>query len=94
MFGYHPAPSKSWNICSTAAEVEGRAVFAEAGLEVEWCPVHCYVGSFVDSATLRDRWSDPQVSKWVNGVNALAKVAMRFPQTGYAGFTHCLWVEL
>ena len=36
MFGYHLASSKSWSICSTAVEWEGRVVFVEAGLEVKW----------------------------------------------------------
>ena len=35
-------------------------------------------------------WVEPQVAKWVEGVEALAKVAVRFPQAAYTGFAHCL----
>ena len=45
------------------------------------------------SAALRDRWVEPQVAKWVEGVEALAKVAVRFPQAAYTGFAHCLQAE-
>ena len=51
------------------------------------------MGGFVGYAALRDRWIKPQVAKWVDGVKALAKVAVRFPQAAYAGFTHCLQAE-
>ena len=33
------------------------------------------------------------MAKWVEGVEALAKVAVRFPQAAYTGFTHCLQAE-
>ena len=38
-------------------------------------------------------WVEPQVAKWVEGVEALAKVAVRFPQAAYTGFAHCLQAE-
>ena len=93
-FGYHPSPSKSWCICSAAAEPPSRDAFAALGLDaVKWCRGHRYVGGFVGSAALRDRWVEPQVAKWVEGVEALAKVAVRFPQAAYTGFAHCLQAE-
>jgi hypothetical protein len=30
-------------------------------------------------------WLDPKVKKWVAGVEILARIASRFPQTAYAG---------
>ena len=45
------------------------------------------------SAALRDRWVEPQVAKWVAGVEALAKGAVRLLQAAYTGFAHCLQAE-
>ena len=38
----------------------------------------------------RNRWIEPQVEGWVAAVEALAKVARKYPQSAHAGFTHCL----
>ena len=35
----------------------------------------------------------PMVEKWVEGVKALAKVATRYPQSAYHGFTQSLQSE-
>ena len=40
-----------------------------------------------------DRWVEPQVEKWVTGVSTLAKIAKRYPQSAYVGFSHCLQSE-
>ncbi|KAL7532612.1 hypothetical protein ACHAXR_004742, partial [Thalassiosira sp. AJA248-18] len=50
---------------------------------------------FVGSNAMRDRWVEPMVEKWVEGieVEALAKVAAKYPQTAYAGFTQSLQAE-
>ena len=68
-FGYHPSSSKSWCICSAAAEPPSRNAFAALGLStVKWCHGHRCVGGFVGFAALRDRWVEPHVAKWVEGV--------------------------
>ena len=33
------------------------------------------------------------VQRWVNGVEKLAKVARRYPQTAYVGLVNCLQAE-
>ena len=59
-FRYHPSSSKSWCICSAAAEPPSRDAFASFGLStVKWCRGHHYVGGLVGSAALRDRWVEP-----------------------------------
>ena len=45
------------------------------------------------SVVLRGRWMEPSVTKWVEEVTTLEKVAMRFPQSAYTCFVHCLQAE-
>ena len=52
-----------------------------------------YVGGFVGTTAARDQWLAPQIQQWVRGVETLAKVARRFPQTAYAGLTRSLQQE-
>ena len=40
-----------------------------------------------------ERWIQPMVTKWVGGVERLAKVAQRYPQAAYAGLVNCLQAE-
>eukprot|EP00804_Cyclotella_cryptica_P002229 CCRYP_020436-RA/>CCRYP_020436-RA protein AED:0.38 eAED:0.38 QI:0/-1/0/1/-1/0/1/0/119 len=42
---------------------------------------------------MQGRWLQPMVQKWVSGVERLAKVAMRYPQSAYAGLVNCLQAE-
>eukprot|EP00804_Cyclotella_cryptica_P022493 CCRYP_020698-RB/>CCRYP_020698-RB protein AED:0.28 eAED:0.28 QI:0/-1/0/1/-1/1/1/0/237 len=42
---------------------------------------------------MQERWLQPMVQKWVSGVERLAKVAMRYPQSAYAGLVNCLQAE-
>jgi hypothetical protein len=48
-----------------------------------------YLGGFIGSASAEGEgeWVREKVDGWANGVKALAKVARRYPQTAYTGFT-------
>ncbi|KAL7526623.1 hypothetical protein ACHAXR_001569, partial [Thalassiosira sp. AJA248-18] len=61
MFGYHPEPAKSFVICPIASEAAANAVFDEKDLPVNYCRGHRYVGGFVGSNAMRDRWVEPMV---------------------------------
>ncbi len=52
---------------------------------MNFCCNNRYVGGFVRSEAMLERWLDPTVKKWVEGVEILARIASRFPQTGYVG---------
>jgi hypothetical protein len=54
---------------------------------------HRYLGGFVGSGAAEAAWLDPQVDQWVDGVEALAMVARRYPQTAYAGFAKSIQAE-
>jgi hypothetical protein len=88
--GYFPAPQKSYHICPKAEEAEARATFEAAGLHVNFYHGKCYMGDFVGSEAMLERWLDPKVRQWVAGVEILARIVSRFPQTAYASLTSSL----
>jgi hypothetical protein len=91
--GYFPEPQKSYHICPKAEEAAARTAFEAAGLQVNFCRGKRYVGGFVGSEAMLERWLDPKVKKWVAGVEILARIASRFPQTAYAGLASSLQAE-
>ena len=93
MFKYLPEPEKSFCICPLATEAAAKAIFEEEGLSVKYCRGHRYVGGYVGSLAMKDRWVEPMVEKWVGGIKALAKVARKYPQSAYFGFSQSLQAE-
>ncbi len=88
--GYFPVPAKSYHICPKEEEAEARAAFEEAGLHVNFCRGQRYVGCFVGLEAMLEHWLDPKVKKWVAGVEILARIVLRFPQTACAGLASSL----
>ncbi len=88
--GYFPEPAKSYHISPKEEEAEARAAFKEAGDEVNFCRGKHYLGGFNGSEAMLERWLDPMVKKWVAGIKTLARIAVRFPQTAYAGLVSSL----
>ncbi len=91
--GYFPEPAMSYHICPKEEEAEARAAFKEAGIEVNFCRGKRYVGGFVGLEAMLKSWLDPMVKKWVTGIETLARIAVRFPQTPYAGLVSSLQAE-
>ncbi len=91
--GYFPEPVKLYHICPKEEEAEARAAFEEAGIEVNFCQGKRYMGGFVGSEAMLERWLDPMVKKWVTGIETLACIAVKFPQTAYAGLVSSLQAE-
>eukprot|EP00956_Cyclotella_meneghiniana_P019698 scaffold34083_cov46-Cyclotella_meneghiniana.AAC.2 len=67
-----------------------REAFPEA---LQPCRGQRYVGGFVGSDMMRERWVAPMVEKCVAGIVELAKVARKYPQSAYVGLTQCLQAE-
>jgi hypothetical protein len=88
--GYFPEPAKLYHICPKEEEAEARGAFEEAGVSVNFCRGKRYVGGFVGLEAMLERWMDPKVKKWVAGIEILARIASRFPQTAYAGLVSSL----
>jgi hypothetical protein len=91
--GYFPKPAKPYHICPKEEEDEARAAFKAAGIQVNFCRGKRYVGGFVGSEVMLERWLDPKVKKWVAGVEILAHIALRFPQMAYAVLASSLQAE-
>ena len=89
--GYFPEPDKSILIAPIATPPAALAAVEE--FNFRHTDGHRYVGGFVGSGAAEAAWVDPQVSEWVAGVQALAKVARRYPQTAFAGLARSLQSE-
>ena len=63
MFGYYPEPAKSFVICPKADEDAAKAAFSALNLPVQYCRGHRYVGGYMGSLAMRDRWIEPQVEQ-------------------------------
>ena len=42
---------------------------------------------------LKDEWLEDKIAIWTEAVETLAKIAVKYPQTAYAGFTFVLQNE-
>jgi hypothetical protein len=91
--GYFPGPTKSYHICPKEEEAEARVAFEEAGIEVNFCRAKYFMGGFVSLEAMLEHWLDPMVKKWVGGIETLVRIAVRFPQTAYAGLVSSLQAE-
>ena len=91
--GYFAAAAKSWVICAEWAEAAARDAMGAQDLTIQYTRGHRYVGGFVGSDEAEVCWIEPQVKTWVQGVESLAKVALRYPQSAYTGLVWSLQAE-
>jgi hypothetical protein len=89
--GYFPEPAKSIFICSPD-DREAAATGLEA-FNFKYHDGHRYVGGFLGTDEALSQWLAPKIQQWVKGVESLAKVARRYPQTAYAGLAMSLQQE-
>jgi hypothetical protein len=92
-YGYFPEPSKSYYICKAEDEDAAHVAFESYGLKINYSRGQRYLGGFIGSALKKEEWLADMVVKWVGAVETLSTVAVRYPQTAYAGFTFCLQNE-
>jgi hypothetical protein len=89
--GYYPEPAKNILICECVPKDARLSVLEEFDFQrQDGCR---YVGGFIGTAAAQQAWLTPQIQQWVHGVEMLAKVAQRFPQTAYAGLSKSLQME-
>ena len=69
------------------------ADFGSEGLDVKACRGHRYVGGYVESLEMRNRWIGPKVDSWVVAVKTIAMIAGKYPQSAYHGFALSLQAE-
>ena len=89
--GYYPEPEKSIVVCT---EETRDAVEKHLGrFNFRFSMGERYIGGFVGSDEAREKWLREKVVNWVEGVERLARVAKRFPQSAYTGLTRSLQME-
>ena len=91
--GYFASAEKSWCIVSAEGEASAKALHTAEGCNVRFTRGQRYVGGFVDGKVEEKAWLEPQVAKWVEGVESLARVSWRYPPVAYAGLVWCLQSE-
>ena len=92
-YGYFSSPAKSWFICKEADESVAREAFQQLIHPILMNQGHNYLGGFIGSAATKDIWIDDKISIWMEAVETLSKIAIKWPQTAYVGFTFCLQNE-
>ena len=92
--GYLPEPAKSLLILDTLEQEAGakRSVAAE-DLVLNFVSGHRYLGAYLGPQAELEAWVKPQVEAWDHGVNVLAQIARRHPQSAYAGLGMSLQLE-
>ena len=89
-YGYFPSPSKSWYICKEADEPAAIKAFQQFNLPIKMTRRQAYIGGFIGNVDTKEEWLNKKNSTWTAAVETLSKIATRWPQTAYAGFTFCL----
>ena len=89
--GYYPEPAKSIFVGHAHSIEAAKTVLAE--FDFQYSTGSRYVGGFIGDAESQSEWLEPKIQQWVKGVEALARVARRFPQTAYAGLVQSLQGE-
>ena len=93
MFRYLPKPEKSFAIYPIASEERVLTAFGSEGLDVKACRGHWYVGGYMGSLKMRNRWVGPKVDSWVAAVKTISMIASKYPQLAYHGFTLLIQAE-
>jgi hypothetical protein len=89
--GYFPEPAKSIVIVRPDEQAAARQHLQE--YHFQYHDGYRYVGGYIGTKESREEWLLPQIQKWKEGVETLARVARRFPQTAYAGLSKSLQSE-
>jgi hypothetical protein len=89
--GYFPEPEKSLLIAPI--DTPPHALDALDSFHFQKSDGHRYLGGFVGSGAAEANWIDPKIEEWIAGVITLSKVAIRYPQTAYAGLAFSLQAE-
>jgi hypothetical protein len=92
-FGYFPEPEKSWHICKSTDEAEAKVAFAMHSRKVQFTRGHRYLGGFLGSDDGKHEWVREKVQVWVDAIDTLSRIALRYPQTAYAGMVMVLQNE-
>ena len=65
-------------------------MFLASDLKVKWRRGHRYVGGHVGLVAMLSCYIEPKVVNWIHAVEVLARIAVKYPQSAYAGLTMLL----
>jgi hypothetical protein len=89
--GYFPEPEKSILICDPDVKENCESVLDE--FKFQFASGSRYLGGFIGDVDSLEKWIQPKIKAWVNAIRKLARVAVKYPQTAYAGFSKSLQME-
>ena len=85
--GYFPKPAKS-----TSADMAATKA-ALSRFDFKYREGSGYVGGFIGTEAAKKACLEPQIEQWVEGIHALARIALHYPQTVYAGLSKSFQAE-
>ena len=92
--GYFPNPAKSLFISDIPGQEEvAKQEFAKEGLVLNFISGSWYLRAYLGLWDQLEGWVKPQVESWAHGVRDLGKIALRHPQSDYAGLVMSLQLE-
>ena len=77
--GYFPEPAKSICICDLQTQNRVRPFLEE--FKFQYKEGYRYLGGYIGTTETLQQWLQPKVAEWAEGVQELAHVARKFPQT-------------
>ena len=81
--GYYPEPTKSILVVAPGNVAWYEEHFRGLGIRV--VTGHRYLGGFLGDAAAEREWLEEKVQGWTESVRVLAGVALKHPQSAYAG---------
>ena len=76
--GYFPQDEKSNDICPESQREAAERAFRALDLAVKFSSGQRYVGGFLGSQAMEDRWIDGKVAGWTKAVQELANLVWSF----------------
>ena len=85
VFYYYPEVEQLIAICPLGDQPRPKAMFLAADLKAKWSRGYRYVGGHISLMAMLSRYVEPKVADWVHTVEVLARIAVKCPQSAYAG---------
>ena len=73
---YFAGVPKLWCVCTAADEEVMKAIMLHHDIAIQYTRGTRYVGRYIGSDDMEEGWIDLQITKWVEGVKMLSKVAL------------------
>jgi hypothetical protein len=91
LYGYYPEASKSILVVRPQNLEAAKEHFASQQFRIT--TGERYLGGYIGAREDQDAWIEGKATSWTAAVKELAKVAVRFPQSAYAGLQKSLQQE-